>query len=112
MKSLSLSLIGVLVMIAILVGSSSVTSAGEKRNLRVKGTVIAVNVQDTPNTIVVKTFTAAKEELIVGVTVHPEVEITRGKKPTTLESIDLGEEVVLVYSKTPEGLVGHSVQIR
>ena len=80
--------------------------------ISITGTIIAVNTTDTPNTIVLKAFNKEKEELIVGATVHPEVEIFRGKKNVPLGSLKEGETVRLVYSKTLEGLVAHAIHVR
>ncbi len=101
--------------IVIVLGSmclSSLSMADGQSTISITGTLVAVNIIDTPNAIVLKTHTKAKEELIVGATVHPEVEVLRGTKKVSLGSLKVGETVRLVYSKTLEGLVAHSIHVR
>lgn len=101
--------------IVMLMGSvllSGPTMAAGSGTLRITGTLVAVNLTDTPNAIVLKALNKANEELIVGATVHPEVEILRGNKKITLDSLKMGETVQLVYSKTLEGLVAHAIHVR
>ncbi len=86
--------------------------ATQPSHLKARGQVVAVNVQDIPNVIVVKSITAKKREMIVGATVDADVTIMRGNRHVSLENIKIGESVDLVYVKTPEGLVARSIRIR
>ncbi|MBI4400637.1 MAG: hypothetical protein HY581_03265 [Nitrospirae bacterium] len=78
----------------------------------VRGEVVAINVNDSPNVIVVKTMTAKKQELIVGATVESGAEITRGPNRVSLNDIKVGETVDLTYIKNEDGLVARSVHAR
>lgn len=78
----------------------------------VRGEVVAVNVRDFPQVIVVKTMTAKKQELIVGATVESGANITRGKERVSLNSIKVGDSVDLTYVKSMDGLVARSINVR
>lgn len=90
--------------------SSHVASGQTVRTVR--GEVVAINVNDSPNVIVVKTMTVTNKELIVGATVESGAEITRGSKPVSLSAIKVGESVVLTYIKNENGLIARSVHVR
>lgn len=90
--------------------SARETSEGVVRTVR--GEVVAVNVTDFPQVIVVKTMTAKQQEMIVGATVESGATITRGKERVTLNSIMVGEPVELTYVKSQEGLVARSIHVR
>lgn len=101
--------------IVILTGSmffSSPSMAASQGTISITGTLVAVNISDTPNAIVLKALNKDKEELIVGATVHPEVDILRGTQKVSLKSLKVGETIQLVYSKTLEGLVAHTIHVR
>ncbi len=78
----------------------------------VRGEVVASNVKDSPQVIVVKTMTAKNEELIVGATVDSGTVITRGKQRVTLDAIKVGESVDLTYLKNPDGLMARLIHVR
>ncbi len=78
----------------------------------VRGQVVAVNVKDMPQVIVIKAMTADKKELIVGATVDSGAEIVRGSQRVALKDIKVGESVQLTYSKNPDGLVARSIRVR
>lgn len=95
------------------IGLQAPAAATEKDNLAVRGKVIAVNVKDSPNVILLRAMTGSRnQEVIVGATVHPEVEITRGVRRVRLHSIRVGEVVDLIYTKTLEGLVAQSIHVQ
>ncbi len=78
----------------------------------VRGEVVAVNVKDSPQVIVVKAMTPDRKELIVGATVDSGAEITRGSQRITLKDIKVGESAQLTYTKNPDGLVARSIRVR
>jgi hypothetical protein len=78
----------------------------------VVGEVIGLNVQDTPQVIVVKVILPSKEEMIVGATVGPEVTIVRGKQPIGLADLTVGETVTFTYLKNQDGLVARAIHAR
>ena len=78
----------------------------------VRGQVVAVNVTDSPQVIVVKAMTPDKKELIVGATVDSGAEITRGNQRITLKDIKIGESAQLTYTKSPDGLAVRSIRVR
>jgi len=94
-----------------LVGSAA-ASAGEPAVRTVRGEVIAVTVNESPQIIVMKTITAGKKEMIVGATVDSGAAVTRGKTRVTLADIKVGETVELKYTKNPDGLVAKSIHAR
>jgi hypothetical protein len=94
-----------------LVASAS-ASAGDPVVRTVRGEVIAVTVNESPQVIVVKTMTAAKKEMIVGAIVESGAAVTRGKNRVTLADIKVGETVELKYIKNADGLLAKSVHAR
>lgn len=106
-------LISLIVLCTIGLGIPIGATVTEKDNLAFRGKVIAVNVKDSPNVIVLKAMTGPRnEEVVVGATVHPEVEITRGVRRVQLHSIRVGDVVDLIYTKTLEGLVAQSIHVQ
>ena len=99
------------ILVAGVVGTFAlVPAAASERTVR--GEVVAVNVQDSPPVIVLKTMTANNEELIVGATVDSGTVITRGKERVTLGAIKVGEEAAMTYLKNPNGLLARSIHVR
>lgn len=86
--------------------------ATKSRFAEVQGEVMVVNVQDTPNVIVLRGVTSKNVELIVGATVDSEVDITRGDQRVSLSELQVGELVDMVYVKTLEGLIARSINVR
>lgn len=89
-----------------------VVSASSETVRTVRGEVVAVNTQDTPQVIVVKAMTAKKQEMIVGATVDQGVKITRGSQRVSLGDIKAGEVVELQYVKHQDGLAARSIHVR
>ena len=96
--------------VLVLAGEALASSGGQAR--KVDGEVLAVNTYDTPNTIVLRAYTSTKQELIVGATVDPDVDIHRGSKVVSLGDIRVGDQVKLTYVKTLDGLVARSIKAR
>jgi hypothetical protein len=92
--------------------TAPLAGAAEQTMRTVQGEVVAVNVQDSPNVIVVKTVTAKKQEMIVGAVVESGAVITRGKEKVGLDNLQVGETVSLTYSKSQDGLVARSIQVK
>lgn len=86
--------------------------AGEPTVRSVRGEVVAVTVNDTPQVIVVKAMTGGKKEMIVGATVESGTVVTRGKDRVSLGDVKVGESVELKYIKNADGLVAKSVHVR
>lgn len=108
MRLASLALVSGLVL-ALPVQAAASSGDGARK---VNGEVVAVNTFDTPNTIVLRTMTGKNRELIVGATVDPTVDITRGAQPVGLSDIQIGEKVMLSYIKTADGLVARTIKAR
>jgi hypothetical protein len=79
---------------------------------QITGEVIAINMLDAPAIIVLKARSTRKEDFIVGAIIAPGAKIMRGAKAIALETIKLGEPVVLTYTKTPEGLRATALQAK
>ena len=110
-KRNSLSARALVILVAGVVGTfASVPAAASERTVR--GEVVAVNVQESPPVIVLKTMTANHEELIVGATVDSGTVITRGKERVALGAIKVGEQAAMTYLKNPNGLLARSIQVR
>nr|MBI3612852.1 hypothetical protein [Nitrospirota bacterium] len=104
---------GVAMGLAVMWAAVPSVSAESKAAARaIRGEVVAVNVQDSPNTIVVKAMKGSKDELIVGATVGSDTKITRGKQTVGLDALKVGESVELTYVKQDDGLVARSIHAR
>lgn len=79
---------------------------------KVHGEVVAVNVHDSPQVIVVRTKNFEGKELVVGATVESGAAIMRGGQRITLNNIREGETVDLTYVKRLDGLVARSIHVR
>lgn len=86
--------------------------AGEGRSYRVQGHVVAVNVTNQPNMIVVKTPVTNRSDMTVGATVNAQTKIVRGGKRVGLHTIRVGETVWLTYVKRRDGVVARLIQLR
>lgn len=105
--------VGLVVGLAMLWAAALPVGAESKAAARtVRGEVVAVNVQDSPHTIVVKAMKGSKDELIVGATVESDTKIMRGKQPVDLSTLKVGESVDLTYVKQEDGLVARSIHAR
>lgn len=104
------SLIALVGCLLLLIAQAAASSGSEAR--KVNGEVLAVNTYDSPNTIVLRTYTGTQEELIVGATVEADVNIQRGNQVVNLDEIRVGEQVKLTYVKTLEGLVARAIHAR
>jgi hypothetical protein len=89
-----------------------VMAAPDGMTRTVRGEVVATNLKDTPQTIVVRVLLPNKDELTVGASVPPDTRITRAKRPATLADIKVGESVDLTYGKTRDGLVAQGIHVR
>ena len=89
----------------------SIGDAAEGRNYRVQGHVMAVNVTDQPNVIVVKTPVTNRSDMTVGATVTAQTKILRGGKRVGLHTIRVGETVWLTYVKRRDGVVARLIQL-
>jgi hypothetical protein len=76
----------------------------------VQGEIVAINVEDSPNVIVVRVTLPGKKELIVGATVKATTAISRRSQHVRLENLKVGETVVLTYLKGTDGLAAHSIE--
>lgn len=86
--------------------------AAENRVLRVQGTVVAVNVADQPNVIVVKRPLGRDDELVVGAVLDAHTVVKRGHKRVGLDDLKAGEAVTMTYVKGRDGLLARTIQAR
>jgi hypothetical protein len=110
-----LKVVGGMLMVALsLVGLSEigVTAAPDDMVRTVRGEVVATNLKDTPQTIVVRVLLPNKDELTVGASVPPNTRITRAKRPATLADIKVGESVDLTSRRNPAGLAAQAIAVR
>lgn len=94
------------------IAAPSVHAESKAAARAVRGEVVAVNVQDSPNVIVVKAMKGSKDELIVGATVGADTTIMRGKQKVGLDALKVGESVELTYVKRDDGLAARSIHAR
>jgi hypothetical protein len=89
----------------------STTVAVETVQRTVHGTVVAANIDDVPQTIVIKVILPNRDDLIVGARVPTGTRITRGSRPARLADIKAGESADLTYLKTSDGLIARSIHL-
>lgn len=111
MKQMAMVLIAV---VGILWSSGVWAAAGPKSQARaVRGEVVAVNLTDSPQVIVITAKVGKKqEEMVVGATVESGAEILRGKDRITLGDIKVGQTVELTYVKDEKGLTARSIRVK
>ncbi len=84
--------------------------AADGRSYRVHGQVVAVNVAQTPHTIVVKTPLSKHNDMTVGAKVTGQTKVTRKGKRVGLQTIRVGETVWLTYVKQRDGVFAQVIQ--
>jgi len=104
---------GLAMVLALLWTTALSAQAESKASVRtVRGEVVAVNVQDSPNVIVVKAMAGKQQEFIVGATIAADTKVMRGKQSVALSQLKVGETVDLTYVKQEDGLVARSIHAR
>lgn len=88
------------------------SEAASGRTYRVRGQVVAVNIAQTPNTIVVKTPLTKHNDMTVGAKVTAQTRIVRKGKKVALQTISVGEVVWLTYVKQRDGVFAQSIQVQ
>ena len=88
------------------------SEAADGRTYRVHGQVMAVNVSQSPHTIVVKTPLSKHNDMTVGAKVTAQTRIVRKGKRITLQTIRVGEMVWLTYVKQRDGLFARVIQVQ
>jgi hypothetical protein len=81
------------------------------RTYRVHGQVVAVNVSQSPQMIVVKTPLSKHNDMTVGAKVSAQTKITRKGKRISLQQVSVGEGVWLTYIKQRDGVFARIIQI-
>lgn len=101
---------GAMLAAAVLTLESAPVEAASPGVRTVRGEVVAVNLQASPQVIVIKAAKSGKDDLIVGATVGSETKVTRGSQAISLGALKLGETVSLTYTKHEDGLAAQSIQ--
>lgn len=84
--------------------------AGEVRTFQ--GRVVAINQAVTPPVIVVESKVGKDDAFVVGATVGPATDISRGTKKVDLGNLKVGETVIISFSKTEQGHAARSIHAR
>lgn len=106
------ALVGVIAVAALFCTSIYQSLAAENIVRQVQGVVEAVNVSDSPPTIVVRSRHGAKDEVVVGAVIKQGISIVRGKKRISMKQIRNGDHVILTYVKSRQGLTARSITIQ
>ena len=101
--------VGVISLVACL--SAVVGEARSHSTYKVRGTVIAITLTQTPPLIVVKTPLGPKNHMTVGAAVTAQTKIIRGNKRVLLSTIKEGEIVWLTYVKAPGGVLAEVIRL-
>lgn len=95
----------------LLCGVPAVSMAEEVRTFQ--GKVVAINQAASPPVIVVESKVDKKDDsFIVGATVSPSVDISRGTKKVGLGDLKVGERVIISFTKTAQGHAARSIHAR
>lgn len=82
------------------------------RTYRVHGQVVAVNVVQAPQMIVVKTPLNKHDAMTVGARVTSQTKIVRKGKRIALQTIRVDEAVWLTYVKQRDGVFAQTIQVQ
>ena len=88
------------------------SEAADGRTYRVHGQVMAVNVSQSPHTIVVKTPLSKHNDMTVGAKVTAQTKIMRKGKRISIQHVSVGEVVWLTYVKQRDGLFARVIQVQ
>ena len=88
------------------------SEAAEGRTYRVHGQVVAVNLVQTPNMIVIKTPLSKHDNMTVEAKVTAQTKIVRKGKRITLQTINVGVAVWLTYIKKKDGVFARVIQVQ
>jgi drug/metabolite transporter superfamily protein YnfA len=88
------------------------TQAASGRTYRVHGQVVAVNVSQSAQMIVVKTPLSKHNDMTVGAKVSAQTKITRKGKRISLQHVSVGEGVWLTYVKQRDGVFARIIQVQ
>lgn len=78
----------------------------------VSGTVVAVNTDAIPNTIVITSKTWKGDDLTVGAQVNSDTEITINGKHAVLSEVMQGDDVSMHYLREPLALIAKSIRVK
>ena len=76
-----------------------------------RGEVLAVNVKDSPQIVMMKVLVRGGKEMIVGALVEDETRISRKGQVVTLDQVSEGDTIVLKYEKTKEGVLARTIRV-
>ena len=88
------------------------SEAAEGRTYRVHGQVVAVNLDQTPHMIVIKTPLSTHDDMTVGAKVTAQTKIVRKGKRIMLQTINVGAAVWLTYIKKKDGVFARVIQVQ
>jgi hypothetical protein len=101
--------------VATLMVLSSIPSKGEAadgRTYRVHGQVIAVNIAQAPDMIVIKTPLTQHNDMTVGAKVTAQTRIVRKRTRVALQTIRVGEGAWLTYVKRRDGVIARTIHVQ
>ena len=79
---------------------------------QVLGEVVAIETAEKPQTIAVKTTSAAGKRLIVGCRLESGTKIRIDRRPATLDRLHVGDRVKLIYQRVEDSLVVQMIEKR
>jgi len=88
------------------------SEATSGRTYRAHGQVMAVNVAQSPQMIIVKTPLTKHNDMTVGAKVTAQTRIVRKGKRIVLQTIRVGEVVWLTYVKQRDGVFARIIQVQ
>jgi hypothetical protein len=108
-KSLS-GLLRAGLLVAGIVWSLSEVFAGDVRTMQ--GKIVAVNLAATPPVIVVESKVSQGDPFVVGASVGPATDISRGARKVRLEDLKVGETVIISFGRTEQGHAARAIHAK
>jgi hypothetical protein len=96
--------------LCLLFGAAPAWSAGEVRTFQ--GKIVAINETASPPIIVVESRVGKEDSFIVGAAVRPSTDISRGSKKVALNTLKVGETVIISFTKSEQGHEARSIHAR
>ena len=107
------SLLGLLrtgLLVAGIVWSLSEVFAGDVSTM--SGKVVAINLAATPPVIVVESKGRGNDPFVVGASVGPATDISRGARKVRLEDLKVGETVIISFGRSEQGHAARAIHAK
>lgn len=97
-------------LVAGIVWSLSGVFAGDIRTMQ--GKIVAINLAATPPVIVVESKVSKDDLFVVGASIGPATDISRGARKVRLEDLKVGETVIISFGRTEQGHAARAIHAK